>query len=1120
MATIYNENVTLDVTKKKPVETIKLRRGENGLTNIVANIVYNDAAYDLTGYEVHFCTLNKYKQFTHEPAKVTNASNGVVTYTVTDRVTAIAGETRVAYFEITKGNQVLTSQTIPMYILDDASLTYEEAQEYQNQIDNLLDQLEQGVKEVGSAGKDAAETVSQAKGALSDANSALEKANKAVDNANAATGKANTAAQNADEAAANANSSATNANKAADKANSAAGNADEATAAANAAAKKANDAASRVDDSISDAADATAAANSAATKANSAATSATNATNAANSAASSANTAASDANSAAAAANAAKTAVDTALARYKTIKSSKVDYQLGDSGTTAPTGEWSSTIPDIEQGKYLWVRLVVTFADKENADAGTETVLIPAYQGRDGSFSGEERMTQLEEKVNSVNDFTTGINLIRGSRDFNNGTINAFTNANNLKTDGFYLQQNVGQQIYTDKDGFSVLHHTNYNTVVNDRSSAISGLQPGDNLTLSFDIMFENYVAGEVVIFAYYYTKENIEIARESFTLDKIGLTGNELNTWHSAICVLTVPSGFNQDNDIMFVSIRSNNTKPSFKKFMVQHGEINNPIWAPAPADLSLEPVNDITKGDNLAEGTRDLLTGTKQWGKTGYWTNGATTDGNFSYGRDGAFRHVTIDMINKNVRNVNYVISNNFEAGEIVTVNFEFMINETRGISDNTVIAYIFTYNTTGAGSFQNDVTLSSIGYKASNINTGKWYTATYYYQCSTAISEELGLSVLVRLAAPNDTIASYRKLNVLRGRISNPVWSPAPADLVLEPNNDMTTGVNLLRGTRDFVSGSKNIHNTSSPRYIDGFLLPDDVKLLIDEDGFTLATVGTAIAISSLYPIESDKTFTGYCDVRFATAPESSLIVFRLSVFKKNVSTGVVSQYLTKTIAVNDIISQYGEIKASRWYHLVLRGTFDIPENDNENKYYAAVYIQNGTFKKVGMNVGDIIYPVWSANPFDVVQENIVKASLDSTFNLYKQGRIVYCNINKYNVSSSEISANKLDIVIPDGYKPIETHRAIDSDKKEVVWFYSNGNIQWNVNSSGYLSLSTSWVSAGSVNAVSIIPSIDPPLISVVPNIEQSKSGVDMLPSDGSQFVVEAPNIDSVEDAEEEN
>ena len=114
MATIYNENVTLDVTKKKPVETIKLRRGENGLTNIVANIVYNDAAYDLTGYEVHFCTLNKYKQFTHESAKVTNASNGVVTYTVTDRVTAIAGETRVAYFEITKGEQVLTSQTIPM----------------------------------------------------------------------------------------------------------------------------------------------------------------------------------------------------------------------------------------------------------------------------------------------------------------------------------------------------------------------------------------------------------------------------------------------------------------------------------------------------------------------------------------------------------------------------------------------------------------------------------------------------------------------------------------------------------------------------------------------------------------------------------------------------------------------------------------------------------------------------------------------------------------------------------------------------------------------------------------------------------------------------------------------
>ena len=44
-----------------------------------------------------------------------------------------------------------------------------------------------------------------------------------------------------------------------------------------------------------------------------------------------------------------------------TVESSTTTYQVGDSGTEAPTGEWSATIPTVPQGKYLWTKTVTQF---------------------------------------------------------------------------------------------------------------------------------------------------------------------------------------------------------------------------------------------------------------------------------------------------------------------------------------------------------------------------------------------------------------------------------------------------------------------------------------------------------------------------------------------------------------------------------------------------------------------------------------------------------------------------------------------------------------------------------------------------------------------------------------
>lgn len=47
----------------------------------------------------------------------------------------------------------------------------------------------------------------------------------------------------------------------------------------------------------------------------------------------------------------------------KGVKSTVITYQSSTSGTTAPTGTWSSSIPSVAAGSFLWTRTVITYTD-------------------------------------------------------------------------------------------------------------------------------------------------------------------------------------------------------------------------------------------------------------------------------------------------------------------------------------------------------------------------------------------------------------------------------------------------------------------------------------------------------------------------------------------------------------------------------------------------------------------------------------------------------------------------------------------------------------------------------------------------------------------------------------
>lgn len=53
----------------------------------------------------------------------------------------------------------------------------------------------------------------------------------------------------------------------------------------------------------------------------------------------------------------------------KGVKSTAVTYNVHTSGTSAPTDTWTSTIPTVPEGQYLWTRTITTYTDNSTSTA-------------------------------------------------------------------------------------------------------------------------------------------------------------------------------------------------------------------------------------------------------------------------------------------------------------------------------------------------------------------------------------------------------------------------------------------------------------------------------------------------------------------------------------------------------------------------------------------------------------------------------------------------------------------------------------------------------------------------------------------------------------------------------
>ena len=86
----------------------------------------------------------------------------------------------------------------------------------------------------------------------------------------------------------------------------------------------------------------------------------------------------------------------------KGIKSTTITYQASSSGTTTPTGSWSSTIPSVSASQYLWTKTVITYTDNSTSTSYSVGMMgATGAKGDPGATGNGVKSTEVKYQVGS-----------------------------------------------------------------------------------------------------------------------------------------------------------------------------------------------------------------------------------------------------------------------------------------------------------------------------------------------------------------------------------------------------------------------------------------------------------------------------------------------------------------------------------------------------------------------------------------------------------------------------------------------------------------------------------------------------------------------------------------------
>lgn len=117
-----------------------------------------------------------------------------------------------------------------------------------------------------------------------------------------------------------------------------------------------------------------------------------------------------------------------------------VTYLAGTSGTTAPTGSWSTSVPSVPKGQYLWTKTVVSYSD-----GASTTSYAVSYQGLNGAAGADALNLVISATTttfkNSKGSATLSVKLFKGSQDVTSsissyGTVHWYKNGADTQKTG------------------------------------------------------------------------------------------------------------------------------------------------------------------------------------------------------------------------------------------------------------------------------------------------------------------------------------------------------------------------------------------------------------------------------------------------------------------------------------------------------------------------------------------------------------------------------------------------------------------------------------------------------------------------------------------------------------
>lgn len=258
-----------------------------------------------------------------------------------------------------------------------------------------------------------------------------------------------------------------------------------------------------------------------------------------------------------------------------TVSKTEVTYQVSTSGTTAPTGTWSTTMPSCDQGQYLWTKTYVKYSD------GKETTSYSvSYKGVDGEKFSWNLINN--GKGNEKRGFFKNFSSVNITEGYGETTLTSKHNYIGIGLPGFVLsprQYEVGKKVTWSYD----IMYTKWDFPTgSNRQEYWMGQR------------YTNAASGETAIGQW--------VGVTSHDLPVVGQNGCELNKWFHVEVTKTIPtqasSNVGHQGVINFYNSTDISATVTFrmKNVKLEYGDTATP-WSPSQSDLEGRGVSETVQ-------------------------------------------------------------------------------------------------------------------------------------------------------------------------------------------------------------------------------------------------------------------------------------------------------------------------------------------------------------------------------------------------------------------------------------------------------------------------------------------------------------------------------------------